>query len=168
MAVRLCKCAKKLQIDGVTKTILVYYLHGHKQQRLAYKLNIGSTRVTNNSFIKGETLMSDYELPETVSSVRHKFGTFFDSVRMLYNLAFFKEEKGCRAEAVKKYADELFEANRISEYVHSIIGEAIQKFTLLSPVKLKEMNPSKLEQLSKWIDISIYDINGEINDLMSR
>ena len=69
---------------------------------------------------------------------------------------------------MKKYADELFEANRISEYVHSIIGEAIQKFTLLSPVKLKEMNPTKLEQLSKWINISIYDINGEINDLMSR
>ena len=69
---------------------------------------------------------------------------------------------------MKKYADEMFEANRISEYVHSIIGEAIQRFTLLSPVKLKEMNPTKLEQLSKWINISIYDINGEINDLMSR
>ena len=111
--------------------------------------------------------MSDYELPVAVSGVRHQFGTFFDSVRMLYNLAFFKEEKGYRAEAVKKYADELFEANCISEYVHSIIGEAIQNFTLLSPVKLKEMNPTKLEQLSKWINISIYDINGEINDLMS-
>ena len=112
--------------------------------------------------------MSDYEHPVTVSSVRHEFGTFFDRVRLLYNLAFFKEEKGYRAEAVKKYADEMFEANRISEYVHSIIGEAIQKFTLLSPVKLKEMNPTKLEQLSKWIDISIYDINGEITDLMSK
>ena len=84
------------------------------------------------------------------------------------NSSWLKEEKGYRAEAVKKYADELFEANRISEYVHSIIGEAIQKFTLLSPVKLKEMNPTKLEQLSKWINISIYDINGEINDLMSK
>ena len=62
----------------------------------------------------------------------------------------------------------MFEANRISEYVHSIIGEAIQKFTLLSPAKLKEMNPTKLEQLSKWINISIYDINGEITDLMSK
>ena len=112
--------------------------------------------------------MSDQENPISVSIVRHEFGTFFDRVRVLYNLAFFKEEKGYRAEAVKKYADELFEANRISEYVHSIIGEAIQKFTLLSPVKLKEMNPTKLEQLSKWINISIYDINGEINDLMSR
>ena len=112
--------------------------------------------------------MSDYELSVTVSSVRHEFGTFFDRVRLLYNLAFFKEEKGYRAEAVKKYADEMFEANRISEYIHSIIGEAIEKFTLLSPVKLKEMNPTKLEQLSKWINISIYDINGEINDLMSK
>ena len=112
--------------------------------------------------------MSDYELTVTVSGVRHEFGTFFDRVRVLYNLVFFKEEKGYRAEAVKKYADEMFEANRISEYVHSIIGEAIQKFTLLSPVKLKEMNPTKLEQLSKWINISIYDINGEITDLMSK
>ena len=112
--------------------------------------------------------MSDYEFPVTVSSVRHEFGTFFDRVRLLYNLAFFKEEKGYRAEAVKKYADELFEANRISEYVHSIIGEAIQRFTLLSPVKLKEMNPTKLKQMSKWINISICDINQEIYELMSR
>ena len=112
--------------------------------------------------------MSDYEHPISVSIVRHEFGTFFDRVRWLYNLAFFKEEKGYRAETVKKYADELFEANRISDYIHSIIGEAIEKFTLLSPVKLKEMNPTKLEQLSKWINISIYDINGEINDLMSK
>ena len=106
----------------------VYHLHEHKQLRLAYKLNIDSTRVTNNSFIKGETLMDDYELPLTVSSVRHQFGAFFDSVRMLYNLSFFKEEKDYRAEAVKKYTDEMFEANRISEYVRSIIGEAIEKF----------------------------------------
>ena len=112
--------------------------------------------------------MSDYEHPLTVSEVRHEFGTFFDRVRWLYNLAFFKEEKGYRAEVVKKYADELFEANRISDYIHSIIGEAIEKFTLLSPTKLKEMNPAKLEQLSKWINISISDINGEITDLMSK
>ena len=112
--------------------------------------------------------MSDYEHPISVSIVRHEFGTFFDRVRWLYNLAFFKEEKGYRAEVVKKYADELFEANRISDYIYSIIGEAIEKFTLLSPAKLKEMNPTKLEQLSKWINISISDINGEINDLMSK
>lgn len=112
--------------------------------------------------------MSDYEHPLTVSEVRHDFETFFDRVRWLYNLAFFKEEKGYRAEVVKKYADELFEANRISDYIYSIIGEEIEKFTQLSPVKLKEMNPTTLEQLSKWINISISDINGEINDLMSK
>ena len=112
--------------------------------------------------------MSDYELPVTVSSVRHQFGTFFDNVRMLYNLSFFKEEKGYRAEVVKKYADELFEANRISDYIHSIIREAIEKFTLLSPVKLKEMNSNKLKLLREWIDISISDINGEISELMSK
>lgn len=62
----------------------------------------------------------------------------------------------------------MFEANHISKYEHPIIGEAIQKFTLLSPVKLKEMNPNKLEQLNKWIDISIYDINSGIDELMSK
>ena len=112
--------------------------------------------------------MSDQENPISVSIVRHEFGTFFDRVRWLYNLAFFKEEKGYRAEAVKKYADELFEANRISDYIHSIIREAIEKFTLLSPVKLKEMNPDKLRMLSQWINISISDINGEISELMSK
>ena len=112
--------------------------------------------------------MSMYEEPLSVSIVRHDFGIFFDRVRWLYNLSFFKEEKGYRAEAVKKYADELFEANRISDYIHSIIGEAIEKFTLLSPVKLKEMNPDKLRMLSQWINISISDINGEISELMSK
>ena len=112
--------------------------------------------------------MSDQENPISVSIVRHEFGTFFDRVRWLYNLSFYKEEKGYRAKAVKKYADELFEANRISDYIRSIIGEAIEKFTLLSPVKLKEMNPDKLRMLSEWINISISDINDEINELMSK
>jgi len=51
-----------------------------------------------------------------------------------------RHDKGYRAEAMKKYADELFEANRISEYIHSIIGEAIQKFTLLLIGKIKNGN----------------------------
>ena len=112
--------------------------------------------------------MSNQEFPISVSMVRHEFGAFFERVLILYNLAFLKEEKGYRAEAVKKYADELFEANRISDYIHSVIGEAIEKFTLLSPAKLKEMNPDKLRTLSKWINISISDINCEINELMSN
>ena len=111
--------------------------------------------------------MSDQENPISVSIVRHEFGTFFDRVRWLYNLAFFKEEKGYRAEVVKKYADELFEVNRISDYIYSLIGEAIQKFTLLSPVNLKKMAPN-LDHLEQWIFISICDINFEISELMSR
>ena len=112
--------------------------------------------------------MSYFELPLTVSSVRHEFGIFFDRVRWLYNLSFLKEEKKYRTENVKRYADELFEANRISDYIHSIIGEAIQKFAELSPVKLKEMNPARLMKLSQWINISIDDINSEISELMSN
>ena len=111
--------------------------------------------------------MSTYEHPVSVSIVRHEFGTFFERVLVLYNLAFFKEEKGYRAEAVKKYADELFEANRISDYIYSIVGEAIQKFTLLLPGNLKKMAPN-LEHLEQWITISICDINQEIYELMSR
>ena len=111
--------------------------------------------------------MSDYELPETVSSVRHKFGTFFDRVRWLYNLAFFKEEKSYKVKDVERYAEDLFQANRISEYVFLIIKEAIEKFPLLLPGNLKKMAPN-LEQLDQWITISISDINSEINELMSN
>ena len=101
------------------------------------------------------------------SILRHEFGTFFDRVRVLYNLSFLKEEKSCKAKDVNRYADELFQANRISEYIYSIIGEAIQKFALLLPGNLKKMTPN-LEHLEQWISISICDINLEINELMSH
>ena len=101
------------------------------------------------------------------SIVRHDFGTFFDRVRVLYNLSFLKEEKSGKAKDANRYADELFQANRISEYIYSIIGEAIQKFALLLPGNLKKMAPN-LEHLDQWITISICDINQEIYELMSR
>lgn len=107
------------------------------------------------------------EPPVSASSVRGSFSTFFDRVRILYNLSFFKEEKNHKVEDVKKYADELFEANRISDYIHSIIGEAIEKFALLLPGNLKKMAPN-LAQLEQWITISISDINSEIEELMSK
>ncbi len=109
--------------------------------------------------------MFDVERPVSVSEVRHGFGTFFDRVRLLYNLSFMKEEKSYKAEDVTRYSDELFKANRINEYIHSIIGEAIQKFTLLLPSNLKKMAPN-LEQLDKWISISVDDINSEISELI--
>ena len=101
------------------------------------------------------------------SIVRHHFGFFFERVRWLYNLSFLKEEKSSKVKDVNRYADELFKANRISEYIHSIIGEAIQKFTLLLPGNLKKMAPN-LEYLDQWISTSISDINLEISELMSR
>lgn len=101
------------------------------------------------------------------STVRHDFGTFFEEVKWLYNLSFLKEEKSSKVADVNRYADELFQANRISEYIHLTIKEAIQKFTLLLPGNLKKMAPN-LEHLDQWITISIYDINSEISDLMSK
>ena len=111
--------------------------------------------------------MFNEDRPIGPSIVRHDFGTFFDRVRVLYNLSFLKEEKSCKVKDVSKYADELFQANRISEYIHSIIGEAVQKFALLLPGNLKKMAPN-LEHLDQWITISICDINQEIYELMSR
>lgn len=111
--------------------------------------------------------MFNEDRPIGPSIVRHDFGTFFDRVRVLYNLSFLKEEKSCKVKDVSRYADELFQANRISEYIHSIIREAIQKFTLLLPGNLKKMAPN-LENLDQWITISICDINSEITELMSR
>ena len=116
--------------------------------------------------------MTNQEHPISISIVRHDFGTFFDRVRWLYNLAFFKEEKSHKVEDVKRYAAELYEANRISDYIHSIIGEAIEKFALLLPGKMKKMSFAEhqelLEKLDAWIDISISDINGEISELVSK
>ena len=111
--------------------------------------------------------MFNETMPVSPSIVRHNFGFFFDQVRWLYNLSFLKEEKSSKVKDVNRYADELFEANRISEYIHSIIGEAIQNFTLLLPGNLKKMAPD-LECLDKWISISISDINFEIRELMSQ
>lgn len=106
----------------------------------------------------------------TVSEVRYDFATFFDRVRCLYNICFLKEEKSNRAKDVERYADELFQANRISDYIHSIIGEAIQKFSLLLIGKIKKMDESEVQKLlsnlNTWISISISDINSEISELM--
>ena len=110
--------------------------------------------------------MFNVERPISVSEVRHGFGTFFDDVRWLYNLTFNKNEKAYKVEDVKRYSNELFEANHISEYIHLIIEEAIQKFASLHPANLKKMEPNDLVKLNKWISISIGDINSEISELI--
>lgn len=139
--------------------------------RLADQLNIGSMRVTTNNFyLKRRNAMFNEERPLTVSEVGSDFSTFFDRVRWLYNLHFLKEEKSNKVKDVERYADELFHANRISDYIYSIIGEGIKKFSLLLIGKIKKMEPSEVQKLlnnlDKWISISISDINSEISELM--
>ena len=116
--------------------------------------------------------MFNEERPLTVSEVRNGFSTFFDRVRWLYNLHFLKEEKSNKVKDVERYADELFHANHMSDYIYSIIGEAIKKFSLLLIGKIKKMEPSEVQKLlsnlDKWISISISDINSEISELMSH
>ncbi len=109
--------------------------------------------------------MSDYELPVTVSSVRHEFGTFFDRVRLLYNLAFFKEEKDHKVDDVKRFTVELYEAGRISDYIKTVVDESIANFALLLPGQI-EMGAAILGYLDASISLAISDINAEIGELI--
>ena len=104
------------------------------------------------------------ELP-SVSFMRSQFGTFFDRVRVLYNILFVKEEKSHKAKDIKRFAEELFAADRISEYVKSEIDEAIDLFTSVLPGKMKRGDPY-LEYLDAWLSLSIGDINAEIGELI--
>lgn len=101
----------------------------------------------------------------SLSFVRREFGTFFDRVRVLYNLTFVKEEKDHRVEDVKRFADELFTADKISEYIKTVIDDAIENFALLLPGKMKRDDPY-IEYLDAWVSLSISDINSEIGELI--
>lgn len=105
------------------------------------------------------------KLPATLSTLRTEFATFFDRVMVLYNLSFTKEEKDHRVEDVKRFADELFNADKISEYIKTVIDDAIENFALLLPGKRKRDDPY-LEYLDAWISLSIDDINSEIGELI--
>lgn len=65
------------------------------------------------------------------------------------------------------FVDDWVKRYHISDYIHFIIGEAIEKFALLLPGNLKKMAPN-LTQLEQWISISIDDINSEIEKMMSK
>ena len=100
----------------------------------------------------------------TVSSVRSQFSTFFDRVRVLYNLSFTKEEKSNRVKDVERFANELFEADKIGEYIKFTIDEAISNFTYLLPGR--EVDDLVLDHFDALISISINDINAEIGELI--
>ena len=101
----------------------------------------------------------------TVSYVRTQFSIFFDRVRILYNLSFAKEENDHKVEDVKRFATELFNADRINEYVKTLIDDSIQYFASLLPGKRKRDDPY-LEYLDAWVSLSISDINSEIGELI--
>ena len=84
---------------------------------------------------------------------------------VLYNLTFFKEEKSHRVEDAKRFSVELFEADKISEYIKSVIDDAIENFALLLPGKRKRDDPY-LEYLDAWVSLAIGDINSEIGELI--
>ena len=105
------------------------------------------------------------QITSTLSYVRREFGTFFDRVRVLYNLSFNKEEENHKVEDAKRFATELFEADKISEYVKTVIDDAIENFASLLPGKRKRDDPY-IEYLDAWISLSISDINSEIGELI--
>lgn len=101
----------------------------------------------------------------SVSSVRTSYSTFFERVMVLYNLTFFKEEKDHKVEDVKRFAIELHEAGRISDYIKEIIDESIANFALLLPGQFKK-RAVDLDYLDANISLAISDINAEIGELI--
>lgn len=100
----------------------------------------------------------------TVSSVRSRSITFFDRVRVLYNLSFGKEEKRSRVRDVERFAKELFDADKIGKNIKFAIDEAISNFTYLLPGS--EVDDLVLDHFDGLISALIYDINAEIGALI--
>ena len=119
--------------------------------------------VALKQFCKGVQLMLDKNEIPSVSSVRTSYSAFFEKVMVLYNLAFFKEEEDHKIENVKKFAIELHEAGRISDYIKEVIEESIADFALLLPGQLK--TERVLDYLNAKISLAISDINAEIGEL---
>ena len=109
--------------------------------------------------------MFNNEIPSSLSNVRHHFGVFFENVRLLYTLLTRKEEKSIKIRDIKRYSDDLFKANLISEYLHLMIEEAILKFDSLHPANVAVTTPD-LEKLDQWISLSINEIDSEVEALM--
>ncbi len=66
-----------------------------------------------------------------------------------------------------KNGDELFEANRIEEYLHNLINEATEKFSQLLISEIKKLDSTevqiKLKNLLSWINLAIDDVVQEID-----
>ena len=101
----------------------------------------------------------------TVSYVKEQYTTFFNRVRVLYNISFSKDEKGREIEDMKRFANELYEAGRIDDYTKRIIDESIETYTsqLNGQIRNRAVD---LEYLDATISLAIDDINAEIGGLI--
>ncbi len=100
----------------------------------------------------------------TVSSVRSQFITFFDRVRVLYNLSFSRKEKSNGVEDAERFINKLFEADKIGKDIKYAVDEVIQYFAYLLPKK--EVDDLVLAHFDGLISALIYDINAEIGALI--
>ena len=109
--------------------------------------------------------MSNQKNLLSVSSVREQYNTFFERIMVFYNLALSKEEKDHNVEDVKRFAIELYETGRISDYIKETIDESLSDFTSLLSGQTKK-RAIDLDYLDANISLAIGDINAEIGALI--
>ena len=101
----------------------------------------------------------------SVSSVREQYNTFFERIMVFYNLALSKEEKDHNVKDVKRFAIELYETGRISEYTKDGIDDALDDFSSLLSVQSKKW-AIDLDYLDARISLATSSINAEIGALI--
>lgn len=117
-----------------------------------------------SNYAKGYT-MSNQKNHLSVSDVKEQYITFFERVMILYNLALSKKEKDHDVEDMKRFANELYETGRISEFVKGEIDNALDDFALLLSAQSKKW-AIDLDYLDARISLATDDINAEIGALI--
>ena len=117
-----------------------------------------------SNYAKGYT-MSNQKNHLTVSDVKEQYVTFFERVMVLYNLTLSKKEKDHDVEDVKRFANELYETGRISEFTKKEIDDTLDDFSSLLLVQSKKW-AIDLDYLDTIISLATDDINAEIGTLI--
>ena len=117
-----------------------------------------------SNYAKGYT-MSNQKNHLTVSDVKEQYNTFFERIMVLYNLALSKKEKDHDVGDVKRFANELYETGRISEFTKKEIDDTLDDFSSLLLVQSKKW-AIDLDYLDTRISLATDDINAEIGALI--
>ena len=117
-----------------------------------------------SNYAKGYT-MSNRKNHLSVSDIKEQYITFFERVMVLYNLTLSKKEKDHDVEDVKRFANELYETGRISEYTKDEIDDALDDFVLLLSNQSKKW-AIDLDYLDARKSLATDDINTEIGALI--